>query len=95
MHREREKDNFKSRKVNCLKECALALTIKSHNDIACVAQHVQIITVVLFCYHVMSSNTMYTIWHPSFPRSVMADHSGTSVKFNRHPKATHELPKIS
>ena len=24
-HREREKDNFKSREVNCLKECALAL----------------------------------------------------------------------
>ena len=23
---EREKDNFKSREVNCLKECALALT---------------------------------------------------------------------
>ena len=23
---EREKDNFKSRKVNCLKECALALS---------------------------------------------------------------------
>ena len=26
VHREREKDNFKSREVNCLKECALALT---------------------------------------------------------------------
>ena len=28
MHREREKVDFKSREVNCLKECALALIVE-------------------------------------------------------------------
>ena len=33
MHREREKDNFKSRKVTRLKECALALSRNSLNSL--------------------------------------------------------------
>ena len=32
VHREREKVDFKSREVNCLKECALALTWPSYTD---------------------------------------------------------------
>ena len=35
---ESEKDNFKSREVNCLKECALALTYKQYKGLTLIEQ---------------------------------------------------------
>ena len=35
VHREREKVDFKSREVNCLKECALALSLDQTTFINC------------------------------------------------------------